>query len=222
MSDGDELIPGNPGFERALAQGQFEFAKTRYARTITGESVKNVIEFAARERARLTEEIKNLQIVSRAKWEEAMEASQRYAMVLPHRVGKTWLQPPTALERVGEFFGSVRLYKAAAKAAKEFKEAQDLLAKRQLTLVNLERNLRERLDSQEQVVQDNLRTSDGLAYALRRDPLLNLAYQHMRDVANGADGEPDAFVPHSPEDLPPVRGLGTPHVPESQFPDEPA
>jgi len=222
VSDGDELIPGNPGFERALAQGQFEFAKTRYARTITGESVKNVIEFAARERARLTDEIKNLQIVSRAKWEEAMEASQRYAMVLPHRVGKTWLQPPTALERVGEFFGSVRLYKAAAKAAKEFKEAQDLLAKRQLTLVNLERNLRERLDSQEQVVQDNLRTTDGLAYALRRDPLLNLAYQHMRDVANGADGEPDAFVPHKPEDLPPIRGIGAPRAPESQFPDEPA
>jgi hypothetical protein len=209
VSDGDELVPGNPGFERALAQGQFEFAKTRYARTVTSESVKNVIEFAARERARLTEEIKNLQIVSRAKWEEAMEASQRYATVLPHRVGKTWLQPPTALERVGEFFGSVRLYKAAAKAAKEFKEAQDLLAKRQLTLVNLERNLRERLDSQEQVVQENLRTSDGLAYALRRDPLLKVAYQHMRDVANGADGEPDAFVPHSPDDLP-------------SFPDEPA
>jgi len=223
MSDAnDELNPGAPGFERALAQGQFEFAKTRYARALTGESVKNVIEVAARERARLTEEIKSLQVLSRSRYEKAAAAAREYGMVLPHRVGKTWLQPPTALERVGEFFGSVRLYKAAAKAAKEFKEAQDLLAKRQLTLVNLERNLRERLDSQEQVVQENLRTSDGLAYALRRDPLLNLAYQHMRDVANGADGEPDAFVPHNPDELPPIRGLGAPRAPESQFPDEPA
>ena len=195
MSDGDELIPGNPAFERALAQGQFEFAKTRYARTITGQSVKNVIEFAAKERARLTDEIRQLQIVSKARWEAAVEASQRYAMVLPHRVGKTWLQPPTTLEKVGEFFGSVRLYKAAAKAAKEFKEVQDLLAKRQLQLVNLERELRERLDKQEAVVFENLKTKDGLAYALRRDPLLNQAYKHMRDVANSSDfGEPDAFT----------------------------
>jgi hypothetical protein len=221
VSDGDEMTPGNPAFERALAQGQFEFAKTRYARTITGQSVKNVIEFANKERARLTEEIKQLQVVSRARWEVAVEASQRYAMVLPHRVGKTWLQPPTTLEKVGEFFGSVRLYKAAAKAAKEFKEAQDLLAKRQLTLVNLERALRDRLDSQEAVVQDNLRTSDGLAYAMRRDPLLDLAYKHMRDVANSADGEPDAFVPHSPDDLPPMRSVGEGGEPASQYPDEP-
>jgi hypothetical protein len=219
VSDGDELIPGTPGFERALAQGQFEFAKTRYARTLTSDSVKSLIEFAARERARLTDEIRNLQVLSKAKWEIAAEASARYAMVLPHRVGKTWLQPPTTMEKVGEFFGSVRLYKAAAKAAKDFKEVQDLLAKRQLSLVNLERNLRERLDSQEKVVQDNLRTSDGLAYALRRDPLLNQAYKHMRDVANGEHGEPDAFVPHSPEDLPPIRAIGQPAA--SQFPDEP-
>ncbi len=221
MSNGDELVPGNPAFERALAQGQFEFAKSRYARTLTSESVKTLVEFAAKERARLTDEIRNLQTLAKARWEAAAEASARYAMVLPHRVGKTWLQPPTTLEKVGEFFGSVRLYQAALKAAKEFKEAQDLLAKRQLTLVNLERNLRERLDSQEKVVQDNLRTSDGLAYALRRDPLLKLAYDHMRDVANGEHGEPDAFIPRSPDDLPPMRGVGEP-AGGSQFPDKPS
>jgi len=217
MSEIDELNPGDPGFERALAQGQFEFAKTRYARTLTGDSVRNVIEVAARERARLTEEIKNLQVLSRARYEAAARASQAYAMVLPHRVGKAWLQPPTALERVGEYFGSMRLYKAAAKAAKEFAEVQDLLAKRHLTLVTLERQLRERLDSQEAVVQRNLKTAAGLKYALRRDPLLNQAYEHLRNVSNGPDGESDAFVPHTPDDLPRFD-----QVARSQFPDEPA
>jgi hypothetical protein len=241
MSDAnDELNPGAPGFERALAQGQFEFAKTRYARTLTGESVKNVIEVAARERARLTEEIKNLQVLSRSRYEAAAAAAQEYGMVLPHRVGKTWLQPPTALERVGEFFGSMRLYKIAAKAAKDFTEVQELLAKRHLTLVNLERQLRERLDSQEAIVLDNLATSAGLKYALRRDPLLKQAYDHLRAVANGPDGESDAFVPHAPDDLPtfvPLRPVKAPAIDASvvnapattrpsfvqnQFPDEPA
>jgi hypothetical protein len=193
--DADDLVPGNPKFERALAQGQFEFAKTRYARAITSDSVKGVVEIGLRERAKLVDEIKNLQVVARERYRVAMEKSAEYAMVLPHRVGKTWLQPPSTLERVGEFFGSLRLYKGAAKAAKEFKEVQDLLAKRQLQLVNLERELRERLDKQEAVVFENLKTKDGLAYALRRDPLLNQAYKHMRDVANSSDfGEPDAFT----------------------------
>jgi hypothetical protein len=230
MSDADdELLPGQLGFERALAQGQFEFAKARYAKTLTSESVKNVIAVAMRERARLSEEIKNLQVLSRARYQAALAASQEYGMVLPHRVGKTWLQPPTALERVGEFFGSMRLYKAAAKAAKEFSEVQELLAKRHLTLANLERQLREKLDSQEAIVHENLTTSTGLQYALRRDPLLNQAYQHLRAVTNGPDGESDAFVPHAPDDLPtfvPLRVVDGPPIVrpsfvDSQFPDEP-
>jgi hypothetical protein len=224
----DELIPGTPGFERALAQGQFDFAKARYARTITSDSVKGVIEAAARERSKLTEEIKNLQILSRARYEAAAKAAQEYGMLLPHRVGKTWLQPPTALERVGEFYGSMRLYKAAAKAAKEFTEVQELLAKRHSALANLERQLRERLDSQEAIVQENLSTPSGLKYALRRDPLLNQAYEHLRKVANGPDGIADAFVPHAPDDLPtfmPLRAVDGPplrrSLSDSQFPDEP-
>jgi hypothetical protein len=123
----------------------------------------------------------------------------------------------------------MRLYKAAAKAAKEFSEAQELLAKRQLTLANLERQLREKLDSQEAIVHENLTTSSGLQYALRRDPLLNQAYQHLRAVTNGPDGEADAFVPHRPDDLPtfvPLRPVDGPPIVRpsfvtSQFPDEP-
>ena len=224
---GDELVPGHPGFERALAQGQFEFAKTRYARTLTGESVRKIVESAGNERTRLSEEIKNLQTLSRHRYELAVDAARAYGALLPHRVGKTWLQPPTALERVGEYFGSMRLYKIAAKAAKEFAEVQELLAKRHLTLVTLERQLRERLDRQEAIVQDELMTSNGLKLAMRRDPLLNQAYEHLRAVANGPDGESDAFVPHAPDDLPtfpsvrPSTADRPAFVFESQFPDEP-
>jgi hypothetical protein len=221
MNDGgdDDLVPGKPGFERALAQGQFEFAKTRYARTLTGESVRGIIEAAARDRAKLVEEITNLQIVTRDRYAAATAAKLNYASILPHRVGKTSIQPPTALERIGEHFGSMRLYKLALKQSKEFTEAQDLLAKKRIALNNLERRLRERLDSQENIVLQNLQTPQGLKLALRRDPLLNQAYEHLRAFANGPDGESDAFVPHRLDDLPavaPISGYA------AQFPDEPA
>jgi hypothetical protein len=206
----DELAPGDPDFERALAQGQFEFAKTRYIRTVTTGVVSKLVEAAERERAKLTDEIKKLQAVSRSRYEAAIEAARIYGSVLPHRVGKTWLQPPAPLEKVGEFFGSERLYKIAAKAAKEFGEAQELLAKKHETLSNMERTLRERLDSQEAVVHQQLMTESGLRNALRRDPLLDVAYKKLKRVAGQ-----DAFEDTSLVGLPP------PAHPASQFPDEP-
>jgi hypothetical protein len=64
---------------------------------------------------------------------------------------------------------------------------------------------------------------------LRRDPLLNQAYEHLRAVANGPDGVADAFVPHAEDDLPtfvPLRPVDGPPVRRSlspsQFPDEPS
>ena len=202
--DDDELVPGHPNFERALAQGQFEFAKTRYIRTLATSSTENVIQAAARTRAKLTDEIKNLQVLSRTRYETARDAARAYARVLPHRVGKTWLQPPAALERVGEFYGSDKLYKVAAKAAKEFAEAQNLLAKKHDELTALERTLRQRLDSHEAEAQRALRTEAGLANALQRDPLLKIAYQHLK-----AASREETFKPYSFESE------------NSQFPNEP-
>ncbi len=180
MNDDDELQPGQPGFERALAQGQFEFAKTRYIRSVATTSVERLITAAARQREKLTDEIKNLQVLSRARYEAAVDAARIYAGILPHRVGKTWLQPPTTLEKVGEFYGSDRLYKAAAKAAKEFAEAQELLAKKHEALAALERELRARLDRQESAMQRQLETQNGLRAARQRDPLLDRAYKQMK------------------------------------------
>jgi hypothetical protein len=204
----DDLTPGDPDFERALAQGQFEFAKTRYVRTVTTGVVSKVIEAAERERAKLTDEIKKLQTLARSRYEIAIDAARAYGSVLPHRVGKTWLQPPAPLEKVGEFFGSERLYKIAAKAAKEFGEAQELLAKKTETLSNMERTLRERLDSQEAIVQKQLLTESGLKNAMRRDPLLDVAYKKLLRVSGQ-----DAF-----EELPLAVDQ---YAPTSQFPDEP-
>jgi len=203
----DDLTPGDPDFERTLAQGQFEFAKTRYVRTVTSGVVSKVIEAADRERAKLTDEIKKLQAVVRSRYEIAIDAARAYGSVLPHRVGKTWLQPPAPLEKVGEFYGSDRLYKIAVKAAKEFSEAQELLAKKTETLTVMERTLRERLDSQEAIVQKQLSTESGLRHAMRRDPLLDVAYKKLLRVSGQ-----DAF-----ETLP----LVVDTYGATQFPDEP-
>jgi hypothetical protein len=169
--------PNDPEFESALAAGQFEFAKRRYLRTITAGSVSKMVAVADRSRKRLTAEIRHLQALARQRYESATDAARSYAAVLPHRVGKTWLQPPSPLERVGEFYGSQRLYKHAAKAAKEFSEAQDLLARKHEELATLERTLRERLDDAESELSRRLETDDGLRYALRQDPLLDAAFK---------------------------------------------
>jgi hypothetical protein len=175
----EDFLPDDPHFESALAVGQFEFAKRRYLRTITAGSAAKLIAAADRTRKRLTEEIKQLQVLSRQRYEVAVDAARAYASVLPHRVGKTWLQPPLAFERVGEYYGSQRLYKTAAKAASEFAEAQTLLAKKHDELSALERTLRERLDDAESDFARRLDSEDGLRYALRQDTLLDSAYKKM-------------------------------------------
>ncbi len=224
-SDDDELLPGHPDFERALALGQFEFAKARFVRSLTTGSVEQLIDIASRERDKLTVEIKNLQSVTRTRYETAMRAARAYAAILPHRVGKTWLQPPAPLEKVGEFHGSERIYKHAAKAAKDFAEAQAVLAKKHNQLAALERQLRERLDRQGAALERELSIPGGLDIALKRDPLLNRAYLQMKSLVTDdelgeivSDGGASERTSTKPSATP--EG-GTGNGAPSQFPDEP-
>src|ERR1700722_18979503 len=125
-----ELLPGSSGFDEALAQGEYDFAKTRFVRTLTSDGVSKIVEHAAARREKLRAEIDHLRTLVRSRHEVAVEHAHAYGTILPHRVGKTWIQPPAQVEKVGQFYGSVQFYKRAEKAAKEYVEVRDLLVKR--------------------------------------------------------------------------------------------
>ncbi len=175
-----ELLPGEPEFERKIAQGEFDYARTRFVRSLDHDRVVRVIERAAAQRLQLRAEIDNLRLLTRARHESALEHARRYGAVLPHRVGRTWIQPPAAFEKIGEFHGSERLYKQAARATKEYVEARELLVKRREQLYTLEEELRRRLDQREAALLQQLESPRSLAAALLMDPLLNLSYQKLK------------------------------------------
>ncbi len=181
-NDGDdaELLPGQPEFERAIAQGEYDYARTRFVRSLDHDRVMRVIERAAAQRTQLRAEIDNLRVLTRARHETAVEHARDYAAVLPHRVGKTWIQPPAAFEKIGEFYGSDRLYKRAARSAKEYVEAREVLVKRRDQLISLEEELRHRLDQREAALLNQLESPRSLKAALMLDPLLNLSYQKLK------------------------------------------
>jgi hypothetical protein len=175
-----ELLPGQPGFDEMLAQGQYDFAKTRFVRTVTGDGVARIVEHAAQRRGKLRAEIDNLRALVRMRHETAVEHARAYGAILPHRVGKTWIQPPAHTEKAGHFYGSERFYKQAARAAKEYVEIRDLLAKRREELVTMETDLRQALDDREAALIRQMESPRGLQSALQRDPLLNIAYKKLQ------------------------------------------
>jgi len=178
-SDG-ELLPGSSGFDEALAQGNYEFARTRFVRSVTGDGVARIVERAAHQRAKLRHEIDHLRALVRSKHEAAVDYARSYGAVLPHRVGKTWIQPPGQMEKVGQFYGAERMYKLAARAAKEYVEIRDLLVKRRNQLITMEQDLRDQLDRREEALIAQMESPRGLQLALQRDPLLNSAYQKLK------------------------------------------
>lgn len=188
-SDG-ELLPGNADFERAIAQGEFDYAKARFIKSFETERSARFWEQASRQRLKLREEINNLQIVTRARHQTAVEHAREYGSILPHRVGKTWIQPPATFESIGEFHGAARAYKRAAHSAKEYLEARSLFIKRRDALLAFEEKLRQRLDDREAVLLKQLDTPRSLKAALMLDPLLNLSYQKLQALRADLPDEP--------------------------------
>lgn len=195
LGDYGELLPGKPGFEEALAQGAYDFAKTRFVRTVTADGVARIVEHAAGRRAKLRAEIDNLRVLARARHETAVKQAREYAQILPHRVGKTWIQPPSNLEKIGEFHGSERFYKKAERAAKEYVEVRELLVKRREQLLSMEEDLRKALDDREAALIRQMESPRGLRAALARDPLLNVAYQKLKALREELvpDNTPDGL-----------------------------
>jgi hypothetical protein len=176
----DELLPGQPEFERSIAQGEFDYARARFVRSLDADKISQLIERAGRQRKQLRAEIDNLRLLTRARHETAIADARAYGEILPHRVGKTWIQPPGGLERIGEYYGAEKAYKRAARSAKEYVEARDLLVKRRQQLLAYENELRRRLDKREEALMHQLDSPRTLKVALKLDPLLNIAYEKLK------------------------------------------
>jgi len=81
-----ESFPGEADFNREIARGEFEIAKTRFVRTLDAERFAGLINVAAKHRSRLTDEIGNLRHAARERHQTALEHARAYGSVLPHRV----------------------------------------------------------------------------------------------------------------------------------------
>lgn len=176
----EELLPGQPNFERAIAQGEFDYARTRFIRSLDADKISRLIERATAQRMRLRAEIDNLRLLTRVRHETAVADARAYGGILPHRVGKTWIQPPAGFERIGEYYGADKAYKRAARSAKDYVEARELLVKRREQLIAFENELRRRLDQREASLLTQLDSPGRLRVALKLDPLLNIAYQKLK------------------------------------------
>ncbi len=185
-SDG-ELVPGNADFERALAQGEFDYAKARFIKSFETERSARFWEQASKQRLKLREEINNLRLVTVSRHQTAVEHARAYGAILPNRVGKTWIQPPAAFENAD---GAGRAYKRAAQSAKEYLEARSLFIKRRDALLAFEEKLRQRLDDREAVLLKQLDSPKSLKAALMLDPLLNISYQKLRALRAELPDEP--------------------------------
>ena len=72
------------------------------------------------------------------------------------------------------------MYKQAARSAKEYVEARELLVKRREQVLALEAELRQRLDRREAALLSQLDSPRSLRAALLMDPLLNISYQKLK------------------------------------------
>jgi hypothetical protein len=91
-SDG-ELLPGDPDFERTIAQGEYIFAKMRFIRSFETDGLTRFWEQATKQRIRLRQEVDNLRLVTRARHETAIEHARAYGSILPPAVRPGFSRP---------------------------------------------------------------------------------------------------------------------------------
>lgn len=146
---------------------------------LTGADITRIVDEASKRREQLRAEIENLRLLARDRHEISTADARAYQAVLPHRITSAGLQPPSALEKIGATFGSERMYKKAVASSKAYIEARDLFIKKRDQLTVVEETLRKTLRSREAAIERQLESAGGHDMALKRDPLLNSAYQKL-------------------------------------------
>ena len=180
-SDAPGAVPDFERDESVIAA--YENAKLRYIRGITADAEQKLRDAFAKRREAVNEEIGNLRSLQKTRQDAALQAAQRYATKLPHRVRKSGVRPPSFWERLITFNAIDKYYTAAQKANDELDEVNELLRKRRDRLDAMERETRRSIYLREEAVRKKLQSPEGLA-ALHADPMVKAAFQKMQGVMN--------------------------------------
>jgi hypothetical protein len=163
--------------EYHVAVAEYQASRARYIRTITTDAEKRLSETIGKRRESLREEIANLTALAQHRYEGYQEALNAYAAKAPGRVTAGGMKPPLPSDRM--FAGINKLYKAAVKAAEDFREVNDIIKKRKDKLSEVDYKLRVQLEQYGRDLIAQLETDSGLEGAFRRDPLLGRAHARM-------------------------------------------
>jgi hypothetical protein len=166
-----------PGSEYAAAVAEYHSSRARYIRTVTSGVEKRLMETIGKRRMPLMDELANLTVLAHDRYETYQGTLRAYSAKAPGRVTAAGLQPPTPKDRM--FAGVDKLYKAAVKAADEFREVNDIIKKRKEKLSQIDWKMREQVEQVGRDLIAQLETESGLEGAFKRDPLLARAHARM-------------------------------------------
>jgi hypothetical protein len=156
----------------------YHASRARYIRTITSDLEKRLQATIGKRREPLVEEIANLTILAHARYETYQDALKAYAAKAPGRVKGGNLISPSPSDRM--IAGVDKLYKAAVKAAEEFRECDAIIKKRRARLEEIDYKMKVQIEQYGRDLIAQLETPAGLESAFKRDPLLGRAYARMQ------------------------------------------
>lgn len=167
----------DPALDYQAAAAEYHASRARYIRTVTSDVERRLAETIGKRRESLREEISNLTLLAQSRYENYQDALKAYAAKAPSRVTADGLKQPSPPERM--ISGINKLYKAAALAAEEFREVNDIIKKRKDKLSDLDYKLRTQVEQYGRDLIAQLETERGLEGAFARDPLLGRAHARM-------------------------------------------
>jgi hypothetical protein len=156
---------------------EYHASRARYIRTVTSGVEARLMESVGKRREPLREEIANLSILAHDRYDTYQAALKAYSVKAPSRVTAGGLLPPSPAERM--IRGIDQLYKAAVKAAEEYREVNAIIKKRKDKLTEMDWKMRVQVEQYGRDLIAQLETETGLAGAFKRDPLLGRAHARM-------------------------------------------
>lgn len=191
MSAADLDIAGEAPGDPAIAE--YHASRARYIRTITSGAEKRLLDTVGKRRDPLVEEISNLTVLAHARFETYQAALKAYSAKAPGRVKAGAIAAPMPNDRL--IAGVDKLYKAALKAAEEYREVENIVKKRKEKLEEMDRRMREQIELVGRDLIAQLETPSGLEAAFKRDPLLGRAYARMQAAEGRRNAVRESLTP---------------------------
>jgi hypothetical protein len=159
------------------AVAEYRASRARYIRSVTSDVEARLMATIGKRREPIVEELSNLTVLGHSRYDSYQSALRAYSAKAPRRITSGGLLPPSPAERFVP--GIDKLYRAALKAADEFREVNEIIKKRRATLEELDWKMRVKVEQYGRDLIAKLETPAGLAGAFKRDPLLARAHARM-------------------------------------------